>query len=564
MPRPDARNPPKSSRRWHLGAVIGAALFPGSACLPAGDYFGNVAVPRNQVLRVTNGDEPRSLDPHKVAGVPEQNIMLNLYDCLTTYDPETSRPIPCLAESWEPNADATVWTFHLRRDAAWTDGAPVTAEDFVYSWRRVADPATASPYAGLMYYVKNGRAINERATDDVTRLGVRAPDPYTLEVTMEQPTAFFVSMTPQYVFTAVPRQAIEKYGDRWLLPEHHVSSGPFRLVERVPYDRVVLERWDGHWDAARVKLRRVVFYPTQDLNTVVNLYKSGEVAITWGTGQAIPVTFVKALRDKKDFHAAPQFSTYYYALNVNKPPMNDATVRHALNLAIDKRLICEKIMQAGQTPATTFVAAGMPGYPYPAGEAYDPERARRLLAEAGYPGGAGFPPIEIVFNTNESHRQIAEAIQSMWKTELGIGVVLTNMEWQAYLAYTESREYNGVARAAWTGDYLDPNSFLDLLASDALTNRSGWVDPRYTAMIDAANREVDGPRRLGLLAGAEAYMLEAMPVIPIYHYAGMALRKPWLRGWYENALDQHPLKYVWIDESWREGGHIAALPVSDA
>jgi ABC-type oligopeptide transport system substrate-binding subunit len=531
------------------GLVLAVALAP--SCLPSGEYFGSLALPEPGVLYVTNGDEPRSLDPHKVAGNTEQNIILNLYDCLTTYDPRTAEPIPCVAESWEPNADASVWTFHLRRDARWTDGAPLTAEDYVYSWRRIADPATAAPFANLIYYVRNGQAINEGRIRDVASLGVRAVDPYTLEVTMEQPTAFFVAMTPQYVFTAVPRQAIERYGDAWLLPENHVSSGPFRLVERTPYDRIVLEKWDGHWDAARVRLKRVVFYPTQDQNTVVNLYKAGEVAVTWGSGQSIPTMYVKALADKKDFYAAPQLAIYYFSLNVKQPPMDDVRVRHALNMAINKRQICERLLQAGQTPATSFVPPGVPGYPHPTGDPYDPEAARRLLAEAGYPGGEGFPPIEISFNTNETHRQIAETVQSMWKTELGVHATLTNMEWQTFLSHRERREYNGVTRGAWVADYFDPNTFLDIMASDSLNNHAGWVDARYSEMVHAANREVDPRRRFAQLADAEQYMLDAMPVIPVYFYSGIRLKKPWLKGWYENTLDQHPLKFVYIDTDWR-------------
>ena len=535
------------------GPLLAAAMLAG--CMPSGEYFGNLAFPDEQVLRVCNGDEPRSLDPHKVAGVTEQNIMLNLYDGLTTYDPRTAEPIPCLAESWEPNADASVWTFRLRRDATWTDGTPLTADDFVYSWRRMVSPATAAPFVNLMYYVKNAQAINEGRIDDLTRLGVRAVDPYTLEVTMERPTAFFVTMTPQYVYTAVPRQAIERYGDAWLDPVHHVSSGPFRLLKRIPYDRIVLEKWDGHWDAASVRLNRIVFYPTQDKNTVVNLYKAGEVAVTWGTNQTIPVTFAKALREKKDYVMSPSFGTYYYSLNVKRPPMNDVRVRRALNLAIDKRLICEKLLQAGQTPATTFVPPGLPGYPYPEGEGYDPETARRLLAEAGFPAGAGLPPVEIAFNTDETHGQVAQAIQSMWKTELGVEVTLLNMEWQAFQAYREGREYRGVARTSFIGDYFDPSTFLDLMASDSPNNHPGWLDARYSAMIQEANREIVPRERFEQLAAAERYMLEAVPIIPLYHYSSVRLKKPWLAGWYENLLDQHPLKFVYIDEQWTPERH---------
>lgn len=519
------------------------------ACISAGAYFGSTEPPDEQVLYVGNSSEPRSLDPHKTAGVPEANIMLNLYDCLTTYHPETAEPIPNLATSWEHNADSTVWTFHLRPDAKWTDGTPLTAEDFVYAWRRIADPSTASPYANLIYYVKNGQAINDGQIEDLTQLGVRALDPVTLEVTMERPTAFFISMTPHYAFTAVPRAAIEKWGDQWVTPENHVSSGPFRLVKRLAYDRIVIEKWDGHWDAANVRLKRVVFLPIEDQNTAVNLYKANEIQALAGGGQTVPTAFVKALRGKKDFHVDPEYGTYYYSLNVKRPPLDNPLVRRALNLAINKVEICEKYLGAGQVPAGNWVPPGTPGYPYPAAPAYDPEEARRLLAEAGFPGGRGFPKIEIFFNTLESHRQLAELIQNTWKRELNIPVELNNQEWQVFQRTRETRQFD-VARDGWIADYLDPNTFLDLFQSDTLNNHPGWVNAKYTKLMETANSEADPQRRLDMLAQAEAILLEEMPIIPLYYYASVKLRKPYVMGWGENPLDQHPMKFVWIDKDW--------------
>jgi ABC-type oligopeptide transport system substrate-binding subunit len=547
-----------SLHRRPLGRIALVASVAITSCIPAGDFFGNLALPTEDVLKVCNGDEPRSLDPHRVAGSTEQNIMMNLYEGLTIPDPETAEPHPALATSWESNADKTVWTFHLRRDATWTDGAPLTAEDFVYSWRRLVDPATATPYANLTYYIKNAQAINEGRIADIAALGVRAVDAYTFEVTTEHPTAFFPTLTPLYIFAAVPRQAIERYGDQWLLPEHHVSCGPFRLVERVPYDRIVLEKWDGYWGAADVRLRRVVFYPTQNKITAVNLFKAGEIALTWGTNQTIPTIFAKALTGKRDYVSAPGFGTYYYDLNVRKPPTDDVRVRRALNLAIDKRELCERLFQAGQQPATSFVPPGIPGYPYPTGEAFDPDEARRLLAEAGYPGGRNCPPIEIIFNTDETHSEVAQAIQSIWKRELGIEVTLRNMEWQAFQAVRESREYVGASRDAFIGDYFDPNTFLDLLASDSLNNHPGWVDERYIALVTKANGEIDAARRLEMLGAAEQYMLERMPIVPLFHYSIVRVKKPWVKGWYENALDLHPLKFVYIDREWNAESSVRA------
>jgi oligopeptide transport system substrate-binding protein len=537
-------------------ALTLAAAVALQACVTAGAYFGSTTPPSDQVLYISNASEPRSLDPHKTAGVPEANIMLNLYDCLTGYDPKTNEPVPGLAERWEHNANSSVWTFYLRHDATWTDGNPITAEDFVYSWRRITDPATASPYSSLLYYVKNGQALNEGTMTDLAQLGVRALDAHTLEVTMERPTAFFVAMTPHYAFAAVPRQAIEKFGDDWLMPGNHVSSGPFRLVKRIPYDRIILDKWDGHWDAARVRLERAVFLPIEDQNTSVNLYKANEVQVTAGGGQSVPTAFVRALKPKQDFHIHAEYGTYYYSLNVKRPPLDNPKVRLALALAVDKEAICEKYLGAGQVPAYNWVPPGTPGYPYPEAPRYDPERARQLLAEAGFPGGKGFPRIEIFFNTLESHRQIAEIVQRMWKENLNIPIELNNQEWQVFQATREQRRFD-IARDGWIADYLDPNTFLDLYQTDTLNNHPGWLNKEYTQLMEQANSEPDPQRRLDLLAKAEAILLEEMPIIPLYYYASVKLRKPFVEGWYENPLDQHPLKFVWINEDWKPGADIA-------
>lgn len=540
-------------RTRSLRNVLLALVALAAACAPAGPYFGDTTPPGDQTLYLTNMIEPRSLDPHRALGDYEANITSNLFDCLTSYDPKTSEPIPSLAESWEHDATATVWTFHLRPEATWTDGAPLTAEDFVYSWRRIVDPATASPAVSpYLYYVKNGEAINRGTIADVTKLGIRAVDLHTLEVTLEQPTPFFVSLTSWVSFTALPRQAIERWGNQWVEPEHIVTSGPFRLVAHVPYDRVVLEKWDGWWGAANVKLRRAVILPIEDLNTVVNLYKSNYVQVTWGAVQTIPSVMIPGLRAKRDFHSAPLFGVYYYAFNVKKPPFDDPLVRRALAMSIDKQAICEHVLGAGQQPAWTYVPPGVPGYPRPAALRYDPDEARRLLAKAGYPGGKGLRPIEIVFNTSEQHRQIAEAVQSMWKRELGVEVRLRNQEWQVFADTRERRDFD-VARVGWAPSEVDPDELMTIFESDTVNNTPGWVDPAYAKLMAAADREVDATKRLRMISEAEAMILDAMPLVPIYFTAGVRLQKPFVRGWYDNPLDQHPLRFAWIDPDWRPG-----------
>jgi oligopeptide transport system substrate-binding protein len=524
------------------------------ACITAEAYFGKTTPPTSSVLRYWNAAEPRAIDPHKTAGVPEANIMMNIYERLTNYDAQTLEPVPGIAERWEALDQAQNWRFYLRRNAYWSDGHPVTAQDFVWAWKRAVTPATATPYVNLLYYVKNAEAISNGKLPP-EQLGVKALDDYTLEVAMERPTAFFVKMTPHYVFSPLPRWAIEQWGDKWTMPGHIVTNGAFRLVEHKPYNQLTIVKDPNYWDARQVKLEKVIFIPIDDNATGVNLYKAGDVD-TMQSG-SIPVPFLKALRDKKDYVRGAYFTTYYYSLNVKKKPFDDRRVRQALNLAIDKHSIADKLIGKGDIPATTFVPPGIAGYPVPKGAEYNPVEAKKLLAAAGYPNGQGFPKITIYFNTLDTHRQIGEAVQRMWKEALGITVELQNEEWQTFTARRERREFD-VARDAWTGDYIDANTFLDLHATESLNNHSGWTNERYTALINAANAEPDSQKRNELLSSAEQLMLDEAPIIPLYFYALSYLKKPFVQGWYPNLLDIHQLKFVSIQNDWKPDNANAA------
>lgn len=518
-------------------------------------YFGRLVPPAENVLYVGNGPEPRSFDPHKSAGIPEQHIFGSVYEGLTGYDPKTLAPRPATALRWRTNKTASVWTFFLRHDARFSDGTPVTAHDFVWSWRRIIDPATASPYANLMYYVKNAQAIAEgRVRPDGRKytpadLGVRAVDDYTLRVEMERPTAFFVKMTPHYAFTVVPRRAIERWGDRWTQPDHFVGNGPFRIAEATPYSQVVLTKSPTYWDRAQVRLDKVVLLPVQEESQNANLYRAGEADALFSN--TLPAPLIRQLRRYRDYQGGAFFTNYYYDLNVRRKPFDNVLVRRALNLAIDKRAIAEEFIGRGEVAATTFVPPGVPGYRPPTGPGYDPALARRLLAQAGYPDGRGFPKITIAFNTAEVHRTVAQAVQQMWKQQLHIKVELQNEEWQTFQARRERRDFD-VARDAWTGDYIDPSTFLDLMSEDTLNNHAGWTDPKYTRLMTQANAEPNEERRNQLLARAESYLLDQVPVIPVYFYALSYMKKPWVAGWYPNLLDQHPFKFVWIDRDWQQ------------
>lgn len=525
--------------RLYKMAVIILSMLSLLACTEQTPFFGNLQPPSTQVLRYLNAAEPRSIDPHKTDGQPEANIMLNIYEPLTTYDPKTLEPRPGMAESWESVDQARKWIFHLRKNAIWTDSHPVVAQDFVWAWQRGVTPETAAPSVSLLFYIHNGAAISNGKLPPST-LGVRAIDNYTLEVEMEQPTAFFAKMTSNYIFAPLPRWAIEKWGDKWTDPDKIVTNGPFRLLEHLRYSRVVLVRNPDYWDAAKVKLEKAIFYPIGG-STGMNLYKAGEVDVMI-TGM-IPLPFLKLLSKKQDYFTGPLLATQFYSINVKKKPFDDVRVRQALNMSVDKKAITDQLIGKGDIPATTYVPPGIVGYPVLKGPEYNPAQARKLLAEAGYFKGQGFPTITIYFNSDEVISQTAEAIQQMWKKELNINVELQSEEWQTFAARQERRDFD-IMRRAWNGDYLDASTFLDCFASDTGNNSSGWTKPEYTRLLALANAEPDGVRRTQLLMEAEQLLIDDMPIIPLYYNAFSYLKKPYINGWYSNLIDTHPLKYV--------------------
>ncbi|MBI5836539.1 MAG: peptide ABC transporter substrate-binding protein [Candidatus Eisenbacteria bacterium] len=547
---------PFGAHGWIPGALAAAALCaagcgparPGAADGPR--YFGRVSPPSGNVFRFNNGAEPEQLDPALMSGQPDGRIARALFEGLTVYHPGTLAPDAGQARSWDLSADGRIYTFHLRPEARWTDGSPVTARDFLWSWLRVLRPSTGSRYASLLFPVAGAEAFSKGTLSDSTRVGLAAPDDTTFVVTLNAPTPYFVFLTGFYSLLPVPRAAVERWGERWVRPEHIVSNGPFTFHEWRPGDRIVLEKNLRYWDAARVRLDRVECYAIEDLNTSMSLYRSG--AVDWNPSGYVPTGYIPHLRRFADLSAGPFQGTYYYSMNVTRKPFDDPRVRLALNLALDRDAIANKLLRGTRAPWGNITPRGYPGYEAPAGYGHDPARARRLLAEAGYPGGRGMRRIEILITTSEDHRRIAEAIQGMWRSELGVDVAVSNQEWGSYLEATTSLRYD-VARRSWLGDYLDPNTFLAALRGGDDNNRTGWADPGYDRLLDAAAAEPDPALRLEMLARAEAVALERGPILPIYHLRVYEMIKPYVRGLETNVLDIQELKYVWIDHSWRPG-----------
>ena len=460
------------------------------------------------------GAEPESIDPGLVTGQPGGRVARNIFEGLT-YQDDDLRAVPGMARSWERSPDGITYTFHLRR-ARWTDGRPVTAGDFVYAWERVLNPATAARYAGILYPIRNAEAYNSGRITDPDSLGFHAPDDSTLVVDLGAPCAYFPDLCAFYTYLPVPSWAVAKYGDQWIKPENIVTNGPFLLEEWLLDRHVRLVRNPDYWNAENIALGVTDGVSSDNINANFNLYMSG--ILDWTDSGATPLFVIPELRKRPDFHVAPYFATYFYRFNVKRPPFDDVRVRRAFFLATNRREITEYVLRAGQVPAHSLVPPGVPGYHEAVMPDRNVEEARKLLAAAGYPGGKGFPHVELLFNTSESHKQIAEVLQQQWKKALGVEVELVNQEWKVFLSTQDAENY-WISRGSWIGDYLDPNTFLDLWTSTNGNNRTGFANPDYDSLIGRAARTLDPEKRMDLLHQAEDMVTNReMVVLPLYYY----------------------------------------------
>jgi len=661
-----------------------ALVFAASLAAVALTLRGAVEAPAD--YRFINGTEPTTLDPQKLTGQPGGRVVTALFEGLARYDERSMEPVPGAAEGWTISEDGRRYVFRIREGAVWSDGTPVTAHDFAWSWRRLQDPALGGEYAYILHFVRLAQEYNlyggqadrlaavhrdafpalreevgpvvsgERwrrfvveteladlvsgtpdpvlaaavAEDavpvqveavgaavgrEVVRrraafehaeahfgvdAGVFARDERTLVVDLVAPTPYFLALTAFYPLLPAPRWVVTAPGnaDDWFLPGKIVSNGPFRLSRWGINDKIRLEKSANYWGRDEVKLDRVDVLPVENEATALNLYLTG--GADW-LPSTYPPDLVDVLRERDDFYVQPGLAIYLYKLNTTRPPFDDPRVRLAVNLAIDRREIVDEVLRLGQLPATRFVPPGMDGYPEPATPiAFDVPRARELLAEAGHPGGRGIGEIGILYNTNEGHKKIAEVVADQLRRNLDLDVRAYNQEWQSFLSTVRSLDYD-MSRYGWIGDYVDPNTFLDMWLTGGGNNNTGWGDPGYDALIGAAGdvegfvssgaqgpvvwkdpgrvaaaregveraagpaprREALGKLRMELLREAEAILLnEGLPIVPIYFYVNSGLIAPEVRGFYLETLGPdgargvnlqgwHPLRGVWIDPAGR-------------
>ncbi len=500
-------------------------------------------------LVILNGAEPESLDPAIIRGLSEMRIVSALFEGLTRLDPKTVEPKPSLSDHWDISSDELVYTFHIRTNAVWSTDEPISADDFVYSWIRALDPATAADYAGQLYYIKNGEAFNTGKIKDPNLVGVHALDAHTLRVELNHPTAFFLDLCAFQTLSVVPRKTIEKYGDRWLMARPLPCSGAYELVEWLLNDKVRLKKNPRYWDAANTQLELIDVLPVGIPNSALNLYETGAADVVWDK-ELVPTEQFDVIKKRPDSHTFSYLGTYFFRFNLTRKPFDDVRVRRALALAIDRDKLTRRVTRSGERPADHLTPDGTANYHPPHGPGYDPELARKLLAEAGYPGGKNFRRFQYMFNgaaggSAKIHEEIAVELQQMWRENLGIEIDLQQVETQVLYANQAHLDYD-VSRSSWIGDYNDANTFLGMFTSYDGNNQTGWTNTYYDSLIQKANLQTDKKEREKLFQEAESILVSnEVPIVPLYFYAGFNLFDPKkVGGIYPNILDIHPMNAI--------------------
>jgi oligopeptide transport system substrate-binding protein len=503
-----------------------------------------------RTLLVGNGAEPQDLDPHICTAYTDYNVLLALFEGLTCIDERTSQAVPGEAERWEVSGDGLTYTFHLRDGARWSNGDPLTAGDFVYSFRRALSPALASEYAYMLYFIRNAEAYNEGRIRDFDRVGARAVDDRTLEIRLDHPCPFLPAIAAHQSWFPVHRATLEKFGaaerrgTAWTRPENFVGNGAFLLKEWSPNDRIVVVKNPLYWDAAHNRLDSVVFFPNDNIAADEASFRAGQLHITY---DLLPDRILHYRSEAPQvLRVDPFLESYFLRFNVTRPPLNDRRVRQALARAIDRAAIARDVLYGSRMPAYALTPPNTAGYTPAARIPTDFDGARRLLAEAGYPGGRNFPPLEVQMNTDAINSKILEAIQQMWRRELGIEVVIVNQDFRVYLDNQRTLAYQ-ISRSRWVGDYDDPSTFLYMFKSDSGNNQTGWSNKAYDRLNDEADRASDPAARYALLQRAEAILLDDAPIAPVYYGARTYLIQPFVRDWEPSLLGIHRYQYVGLD-----------------
>lgn len=487
-----------------------------------------------QKITYNNGAEPETIDPAKASGQPDLQIIGTAFEGLVRYD-QDNKIQPGMAKEWKISEDKLTYTFTLR-DTKWSNGDPVTADDFLFAWERVLNPDTASDYAYQLYYLVNAEKYNAGELKDFSQVGVKALDAHTLEVKLNAPAPQFLGLTAFQVLAPVNKKVVSTDKDWATKAESYVGNGPFKMVTWEKNQKFEFAKNDQYWDKDSVKLENLVYTSVDSETTELNMFETGQIDF----GDTPPVEEMERLINDGTVEVNPLLSTYYYVFNTQAKPMDDVRVRKALAMSIDRQSIIDNILKAGQKPAFAYVPPGFPDadstkdFREVGGDFFkeDLAEAKKLLAEAGYPDGKNFPKVEILVNNNEAHVKIAQALLEMWKENLGIdSMTIKTMEWGVYLKARDEGDYT-IARAGWTGDYLDAMTFVDMYVTDGGNNDANWSSKEYDDSIATANSTGDLTQRFAAMHKAEELMINDMVVLPIYYYTNPYYAKPYVKGFF--------------------------------
>ena len=520
-----------------------------SVLVSCSESISNVdAALEKQILYIGNGTEPKDLDPHVVTGVPESHILMALLEGLVIRHPKGLGPLPGVAKNWDISSDGRIYTFNLRESAVWSNGDPVTAFDFVYSWQRMLTPSLGSKYPDMLYDVENAEEFNKGEIEDFSKVGVHALTPKTLQVKLKNPAPYFLGLLAHYTTRPVHRPTIEKFGQidtigsLWTRPGNFVGNGPFTLDSWKLNKILIVKKNKLYWNSGKVKLNQIHFFPVDNASREDLMFRSGQLHVT----STVPPEKVEVYFEKYPdlIRADPYYGTYYLRVNIQNAPFNNKLVRKALSLSIDRKEIVTKVTKGGQDPAFSFTPPDPNSYFPPTSLDYDPELAQKFLFDAGYTEGT-FPPFEFLYNTSEGHQKFAQALQQMWKKNLNIEMILTNTDWKVYLSRQSIGDYS-IARAGWIGDYVDPKTFLDMMVTGRGNNQTGWSNNEYDTYLDLAAQSLSQTERFKNLYKAEEILMDELPIIPIYTYTRIYMLHSDVMGWNPNLLDTHPYQFVYL------------------
>ena len=549
----------KSSKLKKLCAVVLAATLATSLFIGCGDNStsNGSSSGSNQSLVFNLGEDPETMDPTLNNSSGAGTMILNAFEGLMVLD-ENDKPTEAAAESYEVSEDGLVYTFKLRQDGKWSDGEPVVADNFKYSWLRALDKATAAEYAYQLFYIKNAEKFynGEVSAEEV---GIKVIDDYTLEVTLEAPTEYFLQLCAFTTYVPLREDIVSANPEGWATtPETYVSNGPFKLVQWDMKDQLVFEKNENYWDKDSVKLDTLTFKLVTDDTTAYSELKAGNFDMV----NSVPTNEIEPGIEEGLVHVNPKLGNYYFAINVGKQDtlsedvkkaLGNKLVRQALNLAIDRQEIIDNVGKAEQVPAYSFVPQGITdenGTEFASKEYYDPAdmegniaKAKELLKEAGYENGQGLPTFELMYNSEGQHKDIAQIIQQNW-AEIGVNVELSNQEWAVFLNTRQQGDYE-IARHGWIGDYIDPMTFLDLWVTGGGNNDTGFSNARYDELVAAAKVETDSAKRLEMLREAEDILMDEMPILPIYYYTTVTAMNENVKGVHISTLGKISFKYAY-------------------